>query len=112
MDCRLDAVNSRLIHRTLCSECPCSMRRIAAIITAKYAVIMTYIHELADWPGLRWSDEQLAQPLAAVRHRQGRLIGHMEALGFPLRAEAVLQALTEDVIKSRDRKSVVVGKSV
>src|SRR3546814_17708893 len=61
---------------------------------------MTYIHELPDWPNLRWSDEQLAQPLAAVRHRQGRLIGHMEALGFPLREEAVLQALTEDVVKS------------
>ena len=63
---------------------------------------MTYIHELADWPDLRWSDEQLAQPLAAVRHRQGRLIGRMEALGFPLREEAVLHALTEDVIKSSE----------
>lgn len=63
---------------------------------------MMYIHELTDWPGLRWSDEQLAQPLAAVRHRQGRLIGHMEALGFPLRAEAVLHVLTEDVLKSSE----------
>src|SRR3546814_8230901 len=110
MDCRLDAVNSRLIHRTRCSECPCSLRRIAAIITAKYAVIMTYIHERADWPGLRWSDEQLAQPLAAVRHRQGRLIGHMEALGFPLRAEAVLQALTEDVIKSSEIEGEILDR--
>ena len=59
---------------------------------------MTYIHELPGWPDLRWSAETLAQPLAAVRHRQGRLIGHMEALGFPLRAEAVLQTLTEDVL--------------
>ncbi len=63
---------------------------------------MAYIHELPDWPNLRWSDEQLAQPLAAVRHRQGRLIGHMEALGFPLREEAVLRALTEDVLKSSE----------
>ncbi|NML89165.1 Fic family protein [Sphingobium sp. TB-6] len=63
---------------------------------------MTYIHEQADWPNLRWSDEQIAQPLAAMRHRQGRLIGHMEALGFPLRAEAVLYALTEDVLKSSE----------
>ena len=61
---------------------------------------MTYIHEQADWPNLRWSDAQLAQPLAAARHRQGRLIGHMEALGFPLREEAVLRTLTEDVITS------------
>lgn len=63
---------------------------------------MIYIHKLPNWPNLCWSDEQLAQPLAAVRHRQGRLIGHMEALGFPLREEAVLQALTEDVIKSSE----------
>jgi hypothetical protein len=42
------------------------------------------------------------QPLAAVRHRQGRLMGHMESLGFPLREEAVLHALTEDVLKSSE----------
>ena len=71
---------------------------------------MTYIHELPDWPNLRWSDEQLAQPLAAVRHRQGRLIGHMEALGFPLREEAVLQALTEDVIKSSEIEGEVLDR--
>jgi len=45
---------------------------------------------------------RLAHPLAAVRHRQGRLLGHMEALGFPLQQEAVLQTLTEDVVKSSD----------
>jgi len=71
---------------------------------------MLYIHELPDWPNLRWSDEQLAQPLAAVRHRQGRLIGHMEALGFPLREEAVLQALTEDVIKSSEIEGEVLDR--
>ncbi len=71
---------------------------------------MTYIHDLADWPNLRWSDEQLAQPLAAVRHRQGRLIGHMEALGFPLRAEAVLHALTEDVLKSSEIEGEVLDR--
>ncbi|MBB5708507.1 Fic family protein [Sphingopyxis panaciterrulae] len=71
---------------------------------------MTYIHELTDWPNLRWSDAQLAQPLAAVRHRQGRLIGHMEALGFPLRAEAVLHALTEDVLKSSEIEGEVLDR--
>ncbi|SNS95671.1 Fic family protein [Sphingopyxis indica] len=71
---------------------------------------MTYIHELPDWPNLRWCDEQLAQPLAAVRHRQGRLIGHMEALGFPLRAEAVLRALTEDVLKSSEIEGEILDR--
>jgi len=71
---------------------------------------MTYIHELVDWPNLRWSGEQLSQPLAAVRHRQGRLIGHMEALGFPLREEAVLHALTENVIKSSEIEGEVLDR--
>src|SRR5437879_9065862 len=61
-----------------------------------------YIHELEDWPRFNWSRERLAEPLAAVRHRQGRLIGHMEALGFNLRQEAVLQTLTADVLKSSE----------
>lgn len=71
---------------------------------------MTYVNEQADWRNLRWSDEHLAQPLAAVRHRQGRLIGHMEALGFPLREEAVLPALTEDVIKSSEIEGEVLDR--
>jgi Fic family protein len=37
-----------------------------------------------------------------LRHRQGRLIGHMEALGFNLRQEAVLQTLTADVLKTSE----------
>jgi Fic family protein len=61
-----------------------------------------YIHELADWPHFRWNNEVLAKPLAEVRHRQGLLIGHMGALGFDLRQEAVLQTLTTDVLKSSD----------
>jgi Fic family protein len=61
-----------------------------------------YVHDLRDWPRFEWDRDQLAEPLAAVRLRQGRLIGHMEALGFPLRTEAVLQTLTSDVIKSSE----------
>src|SRR5271166_2289904 len=61
-----------------------------------------YIHNLPDWPQFRWSHDKLASKLAAVRHRQGRLIGRMEGLGFQLRAEAVLQSLTEETLKSNE----------
>lgn len=61
-----------------------------------------YIHEQPDWPRLRWDREAVVDPLADVRHRQGRLIGRMEALGFDLQREAVLRALVEDVVKSSD----------
>ncbi|HWY29997.1 MAG TPA: Fic family protein [Candidatus Acidoferrum sp.] len=61
---------------------------------------MSYIHEKADWPNLKWNDMKLLPLLADVRHRQGRLLGRMEGLGFRLRAEASLTTLTADVIKS------------
>ena len=40
--------------------------------------------------------------LAEVRHRQGKLIGRMEGLGFNLQAEASLETLTIEVIKSSE----------
>ena len=40
--------------------------------------------------------------LAHVRHRQGRLIGRMEGLGFVSQNEAVLTTLTQDVLKSSE----------
>eukprot|EP01041_Mallomonas_annulata_P028000 gene28000-49769_t len=60
----------------------------------------TYIHELDGWPTLTWDAKRLQEQLAAVRLRQGKLLGRMEALGFQHRAEAVLETLTEDVLKS------------
>jgi Fic family protein len=60
------------------------------------------IHARKDWPRFRWSVERLAEPLADASRRQGRLIGHMEALGFNLQQEAVLQTLTADVLKSSE----------
>lgn len=38
--------------------------------------------------------------MAAVRHKQGLLLGKMQALGFDLRAEATLTVLTSDVVNS------------
>jgi Fic family protein len=61
-----------------------------------------YIHERKEWPELYWDQAKLAPLLADVRHLQGRLLGHMEALGFGLREEATLQTLTQDVIKTSE----------
>jgi len=63
---------------------------------------MRYIHELPKWPRFHWSDATLAPLLGPVRHRQGRMVGRMEALGYPLRTDATLRALTEEVVKSSD----------
>lgn len=61
---------------------------------------MTFIHQQDPWPNFSWNHEKIAAPLAAVRHKQGKLLGRMEALGFELRTEASLTALTNEVVKS------------
>ncbi len=61
-----------------------------------------YVWELPDWPAFAWNHGRLVEILAAARHRQGLLLGRMQALGFRLQEEASLKALTEDVLKSSE----------
>ena len=69
---------------------------------------MRYIHEWANWPTFQWDIAKLAEQLAAMRHKQGVLLGRMSALGFSIRAEAGLETLTLDVVKS----SAIEGESL
>jgi Fic family protein len=59
-----------------------------------------WIHEHQNWPKFTWDTEVLASKLADIRHRQGRLLGRMESLGFELKREASLRTLTNDIVKS------------
>lgn len=61
-----------------------------------------YIHQHADWPNFKWDNEAVLSLLSNVRHKQGRLKGYLEALGFALRDETTLQTLTLDVMKSSE----------
>jgi len=77
-----------------------------------------YIHERQGWPQFEWTSQSVTGYLAAVRYQQGRLSGRMEALGSELRAEAISQTLTEDVVTSGaldgdtlDRESVLAAVS-
>lgn len=69
---------------------------------------MSFIHELPDWPRLSWDASSLSALLMDVHLRQANLLGKMEALGFDLRAEANLTALTSNVVKS----SAIEGESL
>ena len=64
--------------------------------------MMKYIHQLKNWPKFTWDLTTIASLSGAVRNRQGRLIGRMEAMGFPVRSEAVLKTLTLDIVKSSE----------
>ncbi|MBY0403818.1 MAG: Fic family protein [Cyanobacteria bacterium] len=61
-----------------------------------------FIYQHPDWPNFYWQPESLTEKLAATRHAQGRLVGRMEALGFSMQQEAILETLTQDVLKSNE----------
>jgi Fic family protein len=61
-----------------------------------------YIYQQPTWPAFTWQHEHLEPLLGAVRHQQGRVLGHMEALGFSVQAEALLQTLTLEALKSSE----------
>jgi len=69
-----------------------------------------YIYDLPDWPRFRWNQDAISPRLAAVRHKQDRLIGRMQALGFPLRKEAELRTLTLEVLKSSEIEGEILDK--
>lgn len=61
-----------------------------------------YVHQLKNWPELTWDLEALMPVLSTVRHRQGKILGQMSALGFEMRERALLETLTADVVKSSE----------
>ncbi len=61
-----------------------------------------YIYQQKEWPKFHWKDEKITALLSAIRHKQGRLLGYMEALGFDLRSEALLESLTINILKTSE----------
>src|SRR5215813_2318575 len=61
---------------------------------------MRYLYMNKDWPRFTWNAERLVPHLSAVRYKQGRLLGKMQDLGYQLKKEATLAALTEETVKS------------
>lgn len=61
-----------------------------------------YVYQLQNWPNFSWDLEALLPLLGTVRHRQGKILGQMSALGFKVQEMALLDTLTLDVVKSSE----------
>jgi Fic family protein len=61
-----------------------------------------YLHHSKDWPNFKWNTDTLLPYVSKVRDLQGRLLGRMEGMGFELREEAVLETITEDVVRTSE----------
>lgn len=68
-----------------------------------------YIWQAGDWPSWRYDLSALAGPLAEVSRAQGLLLGRLADVGLPLRDQASLAALTEDVVKTSEIEGEVLN---
>jgi Fic family protein len=61
-----------------------------------------YIYQYKNWTDFTWNYSKIAVILGEVRNLQGKLSGTMNALGFSLKSEAMLETLTLDIMKSSE----------
>lgn len=61
-----------------------------------------YIYQYKTWPNFTWDEKEIQVILGKIRYLQGKLFGHMIALGFSIREETLLSTLTVDVLKSSE----------
>lgn len=61
-----------------------------------------YIWQASDWPHWRFDLAALAGPMADVSRAQGLLIGRLADVGMPLRDQASLTTLTEEVLNTSE----------
>lgn len=61
-----------------------------------------YIYQFDSWPNFTWNETEILSLLGKVRHLQGKLFGQINALGFSVKEETMLSALTLDVLKSSE----------
>ncbi len=61
-----------------------------------------YIYEHKNWTNFSWQDKAINFVFGELKLMQGKIIGQMNALGFSVKKEATLTALTLDVVKSSE----------
>jgi Fic family protein len=58
------------------------------------------IYEKENWTNFTWDNERIYPLLVKTRYLQGNLLGRMQNIGFDLKVESTLIALTLDVVDS------------
>lgn len=63
---------------------------------------MKYIYQNADWYSFTWCGDKITNLLLEIQKAQGYLLGKMDALGFEVKNKALLNVLTENILKSSE----------
>ena len=71
---------------------------------------MKYIYQNTDWHCFRWCGDKIQELLLEIKKAQGYLLGKMDLLGFDVKNNALLQVLTENIIKSSEIEGQILDK--
>ena len=73
---------------------------------------MKYIYQNADWHTFTYFGDKIQNLLFEIKKAQGYLLGKMDALGFDVKNNALLQVLTENIIKSSEIEGQILDKHI
>lgn len=73
---------------------------------------MKYIYQNADWHSFTYFGDKIQTLLLEIKKAQGYLLGKMDALGFDVKNNALLQVLTENIIKSSEIEGQILDKHI
>lgn len=65
-----------------------------------------YLHEHDNWTSFTWDESTILPKLEQVRLAQGRLLGMAASIGFELKADVEVNALSEEVVASSEIEGV------
>jgi len=71
-----------------------------------------YIYQLENWPDFFWDQKLINDQLLQLRYQQGTLIGGMKSIGFHVLEEAILDTLTQDVVKTSEIEGEILDQSL
>lgn len=71
---------------------------------------MKYIYQNTDWHSFRWCGEKVNDLLLNIQKAQGYLLGKMDVLGFEVKNNALLNVLTENILKSSEIEGEILNK--
>lgn len=71
---------------------------------------MKYIYQNLDWHSFKWCGESITNLLLDIQKAQGYLLGKMDALGFEVKENALLNVLTENILKSSEIEGELLNK--
>ena len=73
---------------------------------------MKYIYQSPDWHSFTYFGDKIQNLLLEIKKAQGYLLGKMDALGFDVKNNALLQVLTENIIKSSEIEGQILDKHI